>query len=388
MSCRAPVGLGRSLPWEGVGERIESAWERQLKERQDPSGTTGAWENLGTSLVDLEGGRRPSGGQGTRSSSSLWRRQATIVSTSSVSLLFLLALVSLLSLDAFSNLALPPWLASPKFLTLLAALSFFFAVQTYFAALRSLAFYRRFINRGLRHLLELKGESLFRGEKLFRGRRAVIMKIDIADFTKTTFRMPYGMRRLFLDLWFTYVDQVVAHQVFFDKSLGDGSIYCFEEGLPGGSCAAAFHAALEIRDLQVQRFDEAFRRLLMEKLAESEELRQSAQEYFRRYEEIFGKSFLDRRTEVRIALASGYVDEGLWGLSYKSHYDVQGSLPILVTRLEESAAKGEIVFDDQFFAELQGSGSEALPETGLEQREAILKGVGPWRVVAVLPRAS
>jgi class 3 adenylate cyclase len=362
-----------------------------LRESQDLSGKTGSWENLGTSLLDLQGQERPLGGHqpGFKKGreSSLKRRQASIVGSSSLSLLFLLALVSLLALRAFSSLPLPPWLVSSKVLTLLAALALFFSVQTYGAALRSLAFYRRFINPGLRHLLELKGESLFRGEKLFRGRRTVIMKIDIADFTKTTFDMPYGMMRLFLDLWFTFVDQVVAHQVFFDKSLGDGSLYCFDESLSEGPSRAALRAAVEIRDIQVQRFDEAFRRLLMEKLETSGDFRRNAHDYFRRYEETFGRSFLERRTEVRIALASGYVDEGLWGLSSKSHYDVQGSLPILATRLEESARKGEIVFDEVFLKELEGGGARLVSSGTLERRDVILKGVGQWTILA-LSRAS
>ena len=44
-----------------------------------------------------------------------------------------------------------------------------------------------------------------------------------------------------------------------------------------------------------------------------------------RYQQRLGEDFRQRRTLVRIALASGYVDEGLWGLQSQSHYEVQGA---------------------------------------------------------------
>jgi class 3 adenylate cyclase len=119
----------------------------------------------------------------------------------------------------------------------------------------------------------------------------------------------------------------------------------------------------------------------------SEEFRQYAETYFERFNERMGMSFWDRETTVRIALVTGYVDEGLWGLSGQSHYDIQGSLPILATRLEESANDGEIVFDRNFLNELADEAPEILEHLIVEPRIVPLKGIGS-REVIVLPSDS
>ena len=263
---------------------------------------------------------------------------------------------------------------------------FYFAVDTLTDALRSLAFYGRFIRPGLKRLLKQEGRSMFGDDKLFRGRKTVIMKVDMANYTRTTFSMPYGMRRLFQDLWFTLIDRVVADKVFLDKSLGDGSVYCLEDGLPGGSCSAALKAALEIRERQVRLFDETFRRQLRQRLEAVAELRESAEVYLEKYREKMGRSFWDRSTLVRIALVSGYVDEGLWGLSSQSHYDVQGGPIILATRMEAAAENGEIVFDRKFLEELDEESPGLVDRSRLERRVVDLKGVGTWEIFALPPR--
>jgi class 3 adenylate cyclase len=297
--------------------------------------------------------------------------------------MLVLALYSTLLAEFFGLVPEVPVLRSPFFLPLFSCLVFYYVLQWYTDALRSLAFYGRFIRPGLKRLLKEKGRSIFGDEKLFRGRKTVIMKIDTVDHTRTTFGMPYGMRRLFLDLWYTLIDLVVADKVFLDKSLGDGSVYCFKDGIPGGTCTAALRSAIEIRDTQIRLFDETFHQRLRDAMASIEELQAPAEEFFRSYEERTGESFWKRRTRVRIALISGYVDEGLWGLSSQSHYDVHGCPLVLATRIEASAQTGEIVFDRTFVEELERESPGLLDHSRIEHREERLKGIGRWQLYAL-----
>lgn len=365
----------------------------------------GVWENLGPSLVDLPQGSTSAreGGSGADRGSSMPARRALTAArvwlfgaSSSAPRRFARAFVragtlaavllfaGLHLLGALGLVALPSFFKSSVVMLMLVVLVLHVINQTYAEALRSLAFYGRFIRPGLKRLLEQeRGRGLAAGEKVFRGRKTVIMKIDMAHYTRTTFTMPYGMRRLFQDLWFTLIDQVVADKVFLDKSLGDGSVYCFEDGLPGGSATVALETALAIRDRQVRRFDEIFRDRLREKLAATPELRERAEVYLHGYEERLGESFWQRRTQVRIALVSGYVDEGLWGLSAQSHYDVHGNALVLATRLEAGAHNGEIVFDQAFLDELEEESPGRLDTSRLERRCVELKGIGSWEVLAL-----
>ncbi|MDA8018631.1 MAG: hypothetical protein MPN21_14415 [Thermoanaerobaculia bacterium] len=252
------------------------------------------------------------------------------------------------------------------------------ALRDRWRAERALAFYSRFVRPGLQRLLR-EEKRMLAGDKLFRGRRTVVLKIDMADYTKTTYRMPYGIRRLFVDLWFTAVDRVVARDVFLDKNLGDGSLYCFEDA-DGDACTAALRAAVQLRDREVGRFDEAFRSRLRRKLESAPELAAVTDRYLDGYREATGHDFWSRHTTVRIALAVGHVDEGLWGLSSQSHYDVQGAPPILATRLEDRASNGEIVFDDRFLRALEAESPGLLDLDRLEHRTEDLKGIGPWEI--------
>lgn len=351
------------------------------------------WENLGTSHVDLPRETPSFASFGHLrhtlkvASIGFKLRRGHLIVSSSITLVLLLTLISVLAISAFSTLKLPPLVQSPRSLTLLAALILFFAVRTYTDALLTLGSYGRFIRPGLRSLLEEHGQSLLQGEKLFRGRKAVVLKIDVADFTATTFEMPYGMRRLFVDLWFTLIDHVVAENVFLDKSLGDGSVYYFDDGLAGGSCAIALKAAFRIRDHQVRQFDETFGRLFREHLEECAELAAPTQIFLDNFRKRVGKDFWERQTQVRIALVSGYVDEGLWGLSAQSHYDAQGKLPILASRLEEQAKIGEIVFDENFIDELEREQPGAVDRSVVERRKVDLKGIGVLEML-ILPSSD
>ena len=260
---------------------------------------------------------------------------------------------------------------------LLVTLLLVLALRDRLRAERALAFYGRFVRPGLQRLLAEETRMLA-GDKLFRGRRTVILKIDMSDYTKTTFHMPYGIRRLFIDLWFTVVDRVVAKRVFLDKSLGDGSLYCFDDD--GKACTAAIRAAVELRDREVERFDEAFRQRLRSKLEAEPGLASVTDAYLAGYRTATGHDFWSRRTKVRIALVVGHVDEGLWGLSSQSHYDVQGAPPILATRLEDQARNGEIVFDHPFLEALEAESPGLVDRDRLTHRTEDLKGIGPWDV--------
>lgn len=297
--------------------------------------------------------------------------------------LLLLGLYGLALLETWHLVPLPWPVKSPLFLSLASCLVFYYAVQTYTDALRSVAFFNRFIRPGLKRLLVEKGHSLLGDEKFFRGRKTVILKLDMANYTRTTFDMPYGMRRLFQDLWFTLIDRVVADKVFLDKSLGDGSLYCFEDDLPGGSCRAALAAALEIRDRQLELFDTAYQERLASLLERTPELAERAKVYFENYRQKHGEDFKERRTQIRIGLVSGYADEGLWGLPSQSHYDVHGAPLILAARIEAQANNGEIVFDEAFLQELEEENPGCLPRSLLEARTIELKGIGTWHLFAL-----
>lgn len=356
--------------------------------RKDSSSNGNGWENLGTSHVDLRAELAASPLDLVRR---LWRfplraRRNRLLWWTSTTLVLVLLLGGIEVLSRFSRVELPPSLGHPLVPVLLTLLILFCALQSYQQSLRSLAFYRRFVRPGLRDIVERESETLLRGEKLFRGRHAVLLKIDIEGSTFVTFDMPYGVRRLFLDLWFTLVDEVVARDVFLDKSLGDGSLYCFDAERGGGACTAALAAARRIRDETLPRFDVIFRAQLAELISTSSDLAVNAGRYFERYQKRAGESFWERRTEARMALVCGQVDEGLWGLSSQSHYDVQGTPVILVTRLEEEACRGEIVLDASFISalEIECGGAADLP-ADLIPRLVDVRGIGERRVFA-LPR--
>ncbi len=193
--------------------------------------------------------------------------------------------------------------------------------------------------------------------------------------------------RLFLDLWFTLIDHVVADNVFLDKNLGDGSVYCYEGNLPGGSVTAALRDAVEIRDNQVPYFDNTFRRRLDQTLKKLPELRQPTEAFMERFEQRTGSNFRQSSTQIRLALVAGYVDEGLWGLSSQSHYDVQGGPLVLAARIEAEAGYGEIVFDRNFLEELEKESPGLIDRKTLVRKEVILKGVGSWEIFT-LPRSA
>ncbi len=342
----------------------------------------GEWEGLMASLEDRAGSgskRRRRHAPRQLRLRRWWRRHRLLISTSATVVL-VLVLGGLEALESFTRIELPPLVHQPLVPILLTLLILFFALQSYRQSLHSQAFYRRFVRPGLRRLVEVDGELMSRGEKLFRPRQALVMKIDVEGYTFLTYDMPYGMRRLFLDLWYTLVDDVLARDIFFDKSLGDGSIYVFDATSREGACRTALAAALRVRDETVPRFDRIFRERLAAKIEQSPGLRVPSELYFERYRERAGGDFWKRPTAVRIALAAGCVDEGLWGLPKQSHYDVQGTALVVASRLEQAAASGEILLDRSFAAALESElGPTGMPR-GLEERRIDIRGMGELRV--------
>lgn len=300
-------------------------------------------------------------------------------------LLVVLLLYGVNLVELQSLLPLPRLLRSPLAAPLMSCLVFYLAVDAYAEALRSLAFYGRFIRPGLKELLQEKREALYADQKLFRGRRAAVMKVDVANYTRTCYDMPYGVRRLFVDLWYTLIDQVVAEHVFFNKNLGDGSLYCFRREGALGPCSRALGSALRIRDVKLGEFDALFRERLAQLQRASPGLAAPMQRFEAGYRERVGEDFGARRTQIRIALTTGHLDEGLWGLESQSHYDVQGAALILAARIEARAENGEILFDENFLDELEREAPGAIDRAQLVSRRVELRGIGEVSLYGLPP---
>jgi class 3 adenylate cyclase len=247
---------------------------------------------------------------------------------------------------------------------------------------RELAFFGRFIRPGLKDLLSVANSTYDIGEdKFFRPRKIALLKVDIVNHTQATTGLPYGAKRLFQDIWFSTIDSLLADRIFLDKNVGDGSIYCLRENHPDGPCGSALVAAELILDKAIRQFDVEFRTRLAQLYEVTPEFREPMNRFSARYRQATGKNFEDLRTEVRIGLAYGFVDEGLWGSREQSHYDVQGDLVSLVARIEASARPGEIVADRQFFEQLVMENSE-FSLIG-EARKIHPKGIGPLEVYSL-----
>lgn len=301
--------------------------------------------------------------------------QSQIITTST-----LFFLHSFLFLKEYFLSSIPIQTYSTFVLCSLTVVVLFSAIHEYTKQERILAFYGRFIRPGLKQLLSTEIEKSTGDIKVFRGRQIPIMKIDIMDHTKTTYQMPFGIKRLFQDLWFSVIDYVVHDKVFLDKNVGDGSIYCFKEGT-GSDCTQALEAAIKIKAEQLAGFDKIFKNKLEDLLNATPELQKPAESYFKKFEEKFGFHFWERKTNARIALVYGYVDEGLWGLSSQSHYDVQGDLVSLAARIESQAKPDEILLDENFVAALKRENYIGVSK--LEYRMVDLKGMGQVRVAGL-----
>lgn len=261
-----------------------------------------------------------------------------------------------------------------------------FSIEEHVHQERELAFFGRYIRRGLKQLLGENKSLATTRDKFFRGRKIPIMKIDIVGHTLSTYGMPYGIKREFQDLWFTHIDNVVAGHIFLDKGQGDGSYYYFDESIPGGSCAFVLSSALRVIEHTVKEFDVSFRNAVAARVARFPELSEPVSQFMQRYLKKTGKVFSAHETRVKIALVYGFVDEGLWGLPSQGHYDIEGDLLSLAARLESKASEAEIVMSEEFVEQLLKEG-KIPPGYCLNWQCADLKGIGEHRF-AVLSKAS
>jgi hypothetical protein len=257
------------------------------------------------------------------------------------------------------------------------------AVHEYVKQQTAMAFFGRFIRPGLRSLLQQYGREFFSDQKLFRGRKIPIMKIDVVGHTASTFSMPYGVKRLFQDLFFTHVDYVVADRIFLDRSEGDGSIYFFDERLSKTPCTDALEAAFKIREAAAKEFDREFRDRLAQLLKRTPELHGPMSSFETRYAQRTNQPFSERRTLIRVSFVYGYVDEGLWGLTSQSHYGLEGDLMTLLSRLERNAGDDEILVSKEFADQVAAENKLAELPYRFDERQEFLKGIGNCTAVSI-----
>jgi hypothetical protein len=258
-----------------------------------------------------------------------------------------------------------------------------FAVWDYIEKQTAMAFYGRFIRPGLRTLLKEHRQSFYSDQKLFRGRKIPIMKIDVVAHTASTFGMPYGVKRLFQDLFFTHVDYVVADKIFLDRSEGDGSIYFFDERISKTPCSDALASAFVIQEQAVRNFDREFSSRLDLLVSSEPELAGPMSNFRSRFEEKTGTRFEQRQTRVRVSFVYGFVDEGLWGLTSQSHYGLEGDLMTVLARLEKTAADNEILVTKDFAEKVRTESRGSNCDFEFTERLSDLKGIGEFVVVSV-----
>lgn len=301
-----------------------------------------------------------------------------IALTKAFSLTAILAGIFSSSLLTFNFLG-ASWIDYQIIMNVLTVFVLLLSVEDYAKKQKELAFFGRFVRPGLRNLLMGPHLHLLKDDKGFHGRKAFILKMDVVNHTLTTYQMPYGVKRLFQDMWFSTMDRVFSEHSFLDKNLGDGSIYCFADEERMGP--RVLNMAFQIINEELAKFDQAFHKELQALLAREDELHAPFLNYKQIYRERFGHHFHERKTKVRIAVAYGMVDEGLWGQVEQAHYDVQGDLVTLVARLESEAGVGEIVIDEQYFTKLKADS----PQSDFVFREDLvqLKGIGETKLFRV-----
>ncbi len=246
-------------------------------------------------------------------------------------------------------------------INLLSVVVLFLSVEDYAKKQKELAFFGKFAQQGLH------------------GHKAFILKMDVVNHTLTTCQMPYGVKRLFQNMWSSSLERVFSKYSFLDKNLGDSSIYCFADDEQMGP--RVLEMAFQITNQELAKFDHAFHQELQVLLAREDRLHEPFLNYKQIYWERFGHHFHERKTNVRIAVAYGMVDESLWGQIEQAHYDTQGGLVTLVAGIESEAEVGEIVIDEQYFGKLKADSSPP----GFEFREDTvqLQGIGATKLFRV-----
>jgi len=300
------------------------------------------------------------------------------------------ALFSLHALHAYERFLLidrASFIHMPLVTTVLTLLVMAFAIEDHVYQEKELAFFGRFLRSGLKDLLIKHKSDALRGTKIVQGRRVYLLKIDIIGHTDTTFGMPYGLKRMFQDYWFSTIDRVVAQKTFMDRPEGDGSVYYFADTGNEDSLKIVVDAITAIRDEAVARFDALFMADAKKFVASEQNLAEPARIFLEKYQAKTGQSFWDKKTRVRFVLLGGYVDEGFWGMLEKGHYDVQGDLNTLAARLEKEALASEIVINLDVAQKLKAGNVSGLSDYEFCFIEKSLKGIGPYRF-AVLKSKS
>jgi hypothetical protein len=195
--------------------------------------------------------------------------------------------------------------------------------------------------------------------------------------------MPYGVKRLYQDLWYSFIDRVLEKISFFDLPEGDGSIYCISQDLPEGSCKAVIEAAEEIEANAIRAFDLEFQRQLSVLLKRVPQLRKPFESFMERYTQKSGKSFTSLETNARFIFHYSWVDEGLWGLKTKSHYSVSGDSLIELARLEKLAGHGEYLMTPSFYEQWIKEDPSAHRQYEFDKRSKSLKGIGDFEYIIV-----
>ncbi|MDB5037566.1 MAG: hypothetical protein JWQ35_1094 [Bacteriovoracaceae bacterium] len=255
----------------------------------------------------------------------------------------------------------------------------FLSVRDYIFNEKALSFFGRFIRPGLKSLLIEMGNKFSENKKVFRGRKIPIVKIDISDHTLLTYKMPYGMKRLFQDLWFSVIDSEFSELTFVDKNVGDGSIYCVNETATEHTCTSTLEAVVKIRDYLLPEFWKMFQ-IQFEALAIREpQVLEPSKQFFLDYKTRTGLDFWKNDLKIHVALVFGFVDEGLWGSLTQSHYDVQGDLVTLASRIESVAQQNEILIDQLYLLELEKE-NFGFSSDSFDWRNVELKGIGSFKV--------
>lgn len=277
-----------------------------------------------------------------------------------------------------------PFFDFPVAVSSLSLVAILISAREYVRTEQSLSFFGRFVRPGLRELLISFGTRNLSQRKVFRGRKIPIAKIDIVGHTDLTYGMPYGIKRLFQDLWFSHIDAKFDEISFVDKNVGDGSIYCIRENAVPGPCSAALRKVLEIHEAVLPCFWKEFKSECENLLQSFPEIRPHFEDFLARFEARTRQVFWSRELKIYVALVYGYVDEGLWGQLSQSHYDVQGDLVTLAARVESAATPGEIAMDEGFAKELAREGNFQLT---FDWEEKSLKGVGNVLLARITPSA-
>ena len=251
----------------------------------------------------------------------------------------------------------------------------------------ALAFYGRFIRPGLKTYLKRRVKTDSDVKSIHRI-QIPILKIDIVDFTPFVSGMPHEVRRLFTDLWCELIDQQLEDKILMDKFEGDGSIYYLKPDIPGGSCTFAMQCASEIIENTTSKFDLVFRKELKTLTRENPNLVLAMADHAEKYRAKTGKNFLTNPTRVRFAMVYGFVDEGLWGMTSHSHYDISGDILITLARIEKEASENQVVASSDFLTMFHAENGNLPKDYQVTWLEKNLKGLGPTRFALLEKRSA